>query len=297
MKNTHFANAHGLHNANHYTSAEDVAVMVREAMKNDTFAAIVSTKSHTTPATNLSEERQYGNTNALISSRYEGYTYPNAIGVKTGSTPEAGQCLASAAVKDGRTLICVVLGAENVTEEDGSVTRYAFLESRRLLEWGFDNFEMKTVLEGVTPVASVDVTLSKDVTSVTLKPQGSIEAILPKDVDPALFERVITKYADSVEAPVEEGQILGEITVRNGDKVYGTVKLVAAASAERSELLYRLDQVKRFFAQTWVKVALIALVVLILVLILRFKVFGRRRRRNRYGGSSRGGSYTGRRRR
>lgn len=285
MENTHFMNAHGLHNANHYTTAHDVALLVREALQNDTFATIVSAKNHVTPATNLSEERRYVNTNALLTpAHYPGYVYANAIGVKMGTTPEAGQCLASAAVKGGRTLICVVLGAENTRDEEGNLIRHSFLESRRLLEWGFDSFSHKTLLDTKEPLKEIPVTLSADVSAVALKPQEALSATLPNDMDPADFQRDVTLYYSSVEAPVTEGQILGEVTVRNGETVYGTVKLVAAASAERSELLYRLDQIKRFFGNFWVRVGLVAFVVLLLVIILRVRAVRRRNRRRGYRG-------------
>lgn len=288
MTNTHFANTHGLHDANHYTSAIDLGKLVQAALQNDTFRAIVSSKSHTTPATNLTDDRTYVNTNALLTgARYPGYTYANAIGVKTGSTPEAGQCLASAAIKDGRTVICVVLGAENLPNADGTVTRNSFAESRRLLEWGFENFSRRTLLDGVTPVKEIPVTLSADTTAVALKPQERLEAVLPNDMDPEGFERVVTTYYDELEAPIQAGQELGEITVRNGDKVYGTVKLVAAASAERSELLYRLRQAELFFQNFWVRLALVALAILIVALILRRSVVRRRKRRRGYTGRRR----------
>ena len=287
MADTHFSNAHGLHNANHYTSAYDIALMTQQALKNDTFRTIVAVRSHTVPATNLHGERKLSSTNALINPLYSGkYTYPQAIGVKTGSTSAAGKCLVSAAVSKGRTLICVVLGAEEVKGEDDSVDRQQFSESRRLLKWGFDSFERKVLVDAKRPVKEIPVELSADVTSVALKPQRDLELTLPKDLDPKDFQQDLSVYYDVVEAPVEAGQILGELTVRNGQTTYGTVKLVAAASAERSDFLYHMKQLRDFFSQTWVKAVLVALGVIIVFLILRFGVFKPRKgyhgRRKRY---------------
>ena len=98
MTNTHFMNPHGLDDAGHYTTAYDIYLMTREAMRHPLFQKIVGTKSYTVPATNMAEARTFYNTNALLSNwRYTGYTYSNATGVKTGSTTEAGYCLVSAA--------------------------------------------------------------------------------------------------------------------------------------------------------------------------------------------------------
>lgn len=294
LTGTHYVNAHGLHDEAHYTTAHDIAVLTRLALEHETFAEIVSTKSYTVPPTNLTGERRFSSTNALLLPIYDGrYVYTRAIGVKTGTTNAAGKCLASAAKKGERTLICVVLGAEDVEDESGKRTRMVFTESKRLLEWGFDTFADRTLLDASTPLAEVGVTLSTDVTAVAVKPRSAITGILPKDLEPAEFQRDVTLYADSVEAPVEAGQELGEVTVRNGDRVYGTVKLVAVAGAQRSELLSNLKAVKDFFANPLVRVGLVVLVVALVLLIVRFGVLGKRR--SRYEGHAKG--YRGRTRR
>lgn len=294
LTGTHYVNAHGLHDEAHYTTAHDIAVLTRLALENETFAEIVSTKSYTVPPTNLTGERRFSSTNALLLPIYDGrYVYTRAIGVKTGTTNAAGKCLASAAKKGERTLICVVLGAEDVEDESGKRTRMVFTESKRLLEWGFDTFADRTLLDASTPLAEVGVTLSTDVTAVAVKPRSAITGILPKDLEPAEFQRDVTLYADSVEAPVEAGQELGEVTVRNGDRVYGTVKLVAVAGAQRSELLSNLKAVKDFFANPLVRVGLVVLVAALVLLIVRFGVLGKRR--SRYEGHAKG--YRGRTRR
>lgn len=294
LAGTHFVNTHGLHAEEHYTTAHDIAVTTCLALQNDTFATIVSTRNHTVPATNLTGERRFNSTNALLVPLYEGkYVYPRTIGVKAGSTNKAGKCLVSAAKQGERTLICVVLGAEETVDEKGARTRWVFTESKRLLEWGFDTFTKRTLLDASVPVREVPVTLSADMTAVAVKPQKPLEAVLPKDLEPEEFQRDVKLYQDSVEAPVAAGQELGEITVRNGDDVYGTVKLVAVAGAERSELLGNLKAAKDFFADPIVRVALALAGVLLLFLIIRFGVLGKRR--TRYEGHARG--YRGRSRR
>lgn len=279
MVNTHFVNAHGLHNADHYTSAHDIAIMTRKALENDTFATIVSTRVYTVPETNLHEKRTFGSTNALINSIYSGkYLYNKAIGVKTGTTSAAGTCLVSAGVDQGRKLICVVLGAENETDSEGNLTRTVFVESKRLLEWGFETFATRQLIDPTQPVTEIPVTLSKDVTAVAVKPQEGLEAILPADIDPDALERVTSLYYQELQAPVKAGDVVGELLVRNGEKIYGSVKLVAVASAERSTLLWRIDRIKNFFGNLWVRVILIVMAVAILVLLLRLTLFKPRRR-------------------
>ncbi|MGM9606239.1 MAG: D-alanyl-D-alanine carboxypeptidase family protein [Oscillospiraceae bacterium] len=295
MTGTHFTNTHGLHDDNHYTTAWDIWLMSREAMKHETFREIVSTKEYTVPATNISAERLFYNTNGLITAKkYSGYIYQPAIGIKTGSTGEAGLCLVSAAEMDGRTLYCVVLGAELAHQEDNSYKRMNFVETTRLFEWGFSNFSCRTILESSEPVAQIAVTLS-DTDHVLVRPEGSLSALLPKDLDVSQFTQTVTLDAESVEAPVAEGQVLGEITLSYDGREYGSLDLVALNDVERSELLYRIDRAEKFFAQTWVKAAIVALIVLILVLIIAGSV--RRKRKRRRSRSYVGGGYGGRRRR
>ncbi len=288
MEDTHFTNTHGYHDDEHYTTAWDIYLMCSEAMGKSSFREIVSSKSYVVPATNLREERTLHDTNALVSTfRIRGYYYEYATGIKTGSTPEAGYCLASAATKEGKNLIAVVLGAENPKNTDGSTNRLQFSESSRLLDWGFRNFSRRTIIDAsAMDIAEVAVTLSQEASYVTVQPSGSIEATLPNDLELSQFKREVN-CIDTVEAPVEKGQVLGTIKLTYNGTDYGTLDLVAVNDVSRSELLYRLDRIQKFLDQTWVKLAALGLILLILILIVRHLVVSRHR--SRYGGGRRGG--------
>ena len=148
-EHTHFANATGLHNSQHYTTAWDLYLITREAMKHDKFMEICNSKSYTVPATNMTDKpRELHSTNFLISNwRARGYVYRDAQGIKTGSTPEAGYCLISSALRGSRHMISVVLGAERVTLEDGvTIQTRSFSETSRMFDWGFDNFVLLSLI-------------------------------------------------------------------------------------------------------------------------------------------------------
>lgn len=298
MEDTHFANTHGYHDPDHYTTAYDIALMCQEAMKYETFRTIVSSLNYTLPATNMHEERIIRSTNALVSTfRITGYYYQYAAGIKTGHTPEAGYCLASSATKEDRSLIAVVLGCERVPGTTGSEGFTYFSESTRLLEWGFNSFATKKLLDATYFAGTIPVDLSRETDRIGVQAVGELEAILPNDLDPADFQLTPVYDTERLEAPVTKGQVVGHVTVSNGDTVYGQLDLAVVDSVERSELLYRLAQIEAFFGQLWVKVVLIALGVLAVVLLLRWLLFGRRRR---YGGARRphrSSRYSGRRRR
>ena len=296
-ENTHFANANGLHNPDHYTSAWDLYLITKEALKNETFATISDTANVKIPATNLSGERNYWTTNHLLSTwRVIGYLDKRAHGIKTGSTDEAGHCLVSSATQGSMTYISVILGAERV-EENGVGNIRSFSETSRMFDYGFENFTYKTIIEKTEPIKDVAVTLSKT-DCVTVHPAKDVETLMPKGLNAEHLERTVILTDETVEAPVQEGQKLGTLELSYDGKVYATVDLLAMNDVEASKALVFWRDVQEFFAKKSVRIAIVVLVVLILVFLIWKLLFGRRR--SRYGRSASrrsGGGYRGRGRR
>ena len=298
-KNTHFANTTGLTQSGHYSCAYDLYLITREAMTFEDFMTIVNPKSYEIPPTNKTEEeRVLHSTNALISNwRLAGYLYSGAQGIKTGSTDAAGQCLVSSAVRGSRTLISVVLGAEKVEKENGSGHIVeSFTETARLFDWGFDNFSSRQVLDENELVQEVPVALSKQVSTVAVHPAQSAEAMLPKDLDVESLTRTVTLDNETALAPIAAGDRLGEITVSYGDTEYVTVPLLAVADVSASRFLLARHAVGEFFSRPSIRIAAIALLVLIVALVLWFRFYGRNRRYGKAGSKQyRHRSYHGRR--
>lgn len=263
MTSTHFVNPHGLHNDRHYSSAYDIYLMVKQAMTNPLFQKIVATTRYTVPATNLSGERTFTNTNALLTDRkFPGYTYSFATGVKTGSTLEAGFCLASSAQKNGRTLIAVVLGGKNIANANGGVTRLQFLESIYLFKWGFSNFKLTTLVGPDTLMREVPVDWGKQAAHVVAVPSKTIEAILPVDYNAELLTTDITLSQDKLRAPVAQNQTLGTIQVTYDGKDYGSVDLVASNAVERSIVRMFVSMLKTLFTSPILWLGALALLIL-----------------------------------
>lgn len=299
-QNTHFTNTIGLQNENHYSTAYDLALILKAALEYDTFRTMIKTAQHTVPATNMSKERFFYNTNALISNMYySGYVYDKCIGGKTGTTDEAGRCLAAAAEDGDELLISVVLGSGPMeVPGDTELRQGQFRESKRLLEYGFSNFHRVTITRGDAPVETVKVTMSRQADEVNVKPQGSITKTLPKDMDLDDIETDIRLFAKEVEAPVEAGEVMGVMTLSYNGEVYGKLDLVAVTSVERSELLYKKQQFFEFFQTTGVKIIIAAAAVVFVLVALRLLVFRKRRRPVGAGRRVQGrGNYQGTRRR
>ena len=291
---THFTNTYGLHNENHYSTAYDLALIMQAALEYDLFRTVIKTPSHKVPATNLSGERFFYNKNALISNLYyEGYVYDKCIGGKTGTTDDAGRCLVAAAEDGDELLISVVLGSGPMqVPGDERLKQGQFRESKRLLEFGFDNFHRVTITKDSEPVTTVKVTMSRQADEVNLKAQGSIVKTLPKSMDLDDIESRISLFADEVEAPVEAGQVMGTMTLFYEDEVYGTLDLVAVTSVERSDLLYKKEQFFAFWQSSGVKLVLAVTFMLAGIVILRLLVF-RKKRRPRAGAARSRGNYRG----
>lgn len=298
-KGTHFGNPHGLHRDDHYSTAYDLALFMDAALEYDLFREIIAAPSHRVPATNLSEERVLYNTNALVSGWvYGGYLYDKCIGGKTGSTDEGGRCLLSVGESGDDLLISVILGSGPIPVEGYADLRQGqFTESVKLLEYGFNNFKRVTITQDSDPVAKVAVTLSREAQEVLVKPQGSITRTLPKDLDLENIETEIHLFAETVEAPVKEGQEMGIMKLSYEGEVYGTLDLVAVTSVERSDLLYKKAQFIQFFQRTGVKIIFVVVALLVVFILLKLLVFRKKRRyHSGVGGSRARGNYRGGRR-
>ena len=108
--NTHYMNAHGLDDDDHYTTAHDMAIIFDAALKNDVFRYVDSTAAYTIPATNKYGERNCTSTNQLINGARP---YEGVYAGKTGHTAKAGRTLVTAAYRDGMDLICVIMKSDN----------------------------------------------------------------------------------------------------------------------------------------------------------------------------------------
>lgn len=134
-KNTHFTNANGLPDENHYTSAYDLALIGRAAMQNETFRTITSTTTYTIPPTNLQEETRYlSNHHKMLPKRL--YAYADCIGGKTGYTNVARQTLVTFAKRGDLELVCVIMKTESPSQ---------FTETAKLFDWGFENFQILNI--------------------------------------------------------------------------------------------------------------------------------------------------------
>ena len=279
--NTNYANANGLYDENHYTTAYDQYLIATYAMENETFAEIVSTVSYTTEPTNKRENGYtWSNTNKMINPQSEYYS-SIISGVKTGTLDEAGRCLITTAEKSGYEYMLVLMGAE-LYGEDGNYLPYRadFQETQQFYDWAFENYKVKTVIEKGTQVYKIDLRLAKDgKKQLELMSGATFSTLMPQSYNidnvRAVPELDVTLLNDdkSINAPVEKGDVVGELKLILSGKEIGRVDLLAAETVQRSEALYLLDQVKGVFTSFWFKFlflfVLIFLVLYVIIMIVR----------------------------
>lgn len=211
MTNTSFLNCHGLDADGHYSSARDISIMSRELLSHPLI------KEYTTIWMDTLRDGTFtlSNTNRLI--RF----YEGATGLKTGSTKAAGACISASAERNGMELIAVVMNAGSGDDR--------FEAARKLLDFGFANFTTVTAYPEDAPLP-VPVLLGK---------KTEVQPVLEKDVKIVLEKAAVgtltreVKMAENVQAPVEKGQKLGELTVRSGEEVVALVPFVASEDIGR----------------------------------------------------------------
>ena len=212
LTNTHFENPHGLDSKEHYTTAEDLAKIAAVALKNAKFKEIASTykKSFITDE----RSRTYVNHNKLLNM------YDGCIGVKTGFTKKSGRCLVGAAERDGLTFVTVTLDAP-----------CDWQDHKNMLDFGYERLEKicfaeKTEYEYLIPV------LDGECETVTVANKDAASMI--RERGEADFESHV-KLTRFAVAPINEGDILGEIIFTVEGEECARVNLVAMQSVAKKE--------------------------------------------------------------
>lgn len=232
--NTHFVNPNGVHNDEQYSTAYDLSLIAKEAMKNETFRKLVSTASYTLPSTNKYDriDRNLITTNELIkkSSRYY---YEYAIGIKTGYTTPAKNCLIAAANKDGVELILVLLHA-NKTNSSGLSVRDT--DAKNLFEYVYNNFSEKTVIGKNSAAHTIKVKgATKSTKNLTLLAENQIQALVTNDkLKTTETPQIVLN--EKIKAPIKEGDVLGTATYKIDGIEYKT-NLIAANDVKKSYTL------------------------------------------------------------
>lgn len=229
-KTTHFVNPNGIHEDSHYSSAYDLYLIADYAMKNEFFRTLVATTEYTLPATEKypNEDRVLETTNELLNENSRKYFYKNAIGIKTGYTSKAGNCLIGGASRDGLEFIAVVLNGG--TTNEGLNSRY--VDSKKLFEYAYDNFTLTKIIEKGSVVQTLEIENgTKESKHLDLVIDETITVVNNKSIDMNSVIPEIT-LREVLEAPIAAGETIGTIKYKVDDIEY-SAKLLAKTSVEK----------------------------------------------------------------
>lgn len=249
--NTHFTNPSGIHDVNHYSTAYDMALIAKYCMQNETFRNIVNKKSCKFSATDLyPEERYFKNTNSLLDSSNR-YYYEYAIGIKTGFTTQAKNCLIAGAKKDGIELIAVMLGAE--ATENGQSGRY--VDAKNLFDYGFENYKIMDFLKEGSQIKNIEIkNATKETKKLNLIAKSSLSATFQTNFDISTLVPTIEIF-ENINAPIAKDTVLGKVSYNIDGIVYES-DLIAENDVIKSNLLEIIFQV------------ILAIIVLILIVVI-----------------------------
>lgn len=242
LKNTHFTNPSGMHDDNHYTTAYDLAIIMKYCMKNTTFRSIAGLKYCIIPATNKYEERVFNTTNELLiysnSDVSSNYYYEYAIAGKTGYTTQAKNCLVSVSSKDDLELICVVLSVGLYSDNLSA----KFVDTKTIFEYGYNNYTIRKLREQNAIATQTEIVNgTKETKDLDLLISNDITALISQDDLETDFSPEI-KIQENLYAPIKQGQIVGKI-IYNIDGIEYSSDLIASHSVERSTFLTSMVQI------------------------------------------------------
>lgn len=226
--NTHFMNANGLPQQGQYTTARDLAKITEVALENELFRELFCAVSYTVPATNKVKERKVVTTNYLMSKETVKTQFDSRVtGGKTGALTTTDRSLIATAQYGGKEYLTVVMSAKGTVTEDGLAVKTfgSFEETRVLLDYGFSNYDLRQVLQAGQVMDQFSVTNGEN--AVAVAPAYDLKACLPAEFKPEEVTFRCRASAVGIAAPVQKGQVVGQIEAWYRDTCVGTTDLVA----------------------------------------------------------------------
>lgn len=212
MVNTFYVNCTGLDAEGHVTSAQDIAIVSAELLRHEEVLKYTTIWMDSL----RNGELQLSNTNKLLKQ------YSGTIGLKTGTTSQAGCCISAAAKRDNMTMIAVILGAPD--------SKNRFSDAKKLLDYGFANWELADTSQLTVELPEVAVTNGMEKTVGAYVDMGGcvlVEKGKAKDI------RVNVDIAESLEAPVSIDQCIGKVTLMLGNETLGNYDIRADRGSEK----------------------------------------------------------------
>ncbi|MFW6409985.1 MAG: D-alanyl-D-alanine carboxypeptidase family protein [Halanaerobiales bacterium] len=217
-ENSNFVNPSGLPHHAHYSTAYDMALIMKYAMTLDKFAEITSTKYKTISWGNRDWGRGLRNHNKLL------WSYENTTGGKTGYTKAAGRCLASSACRNDREVVAVVLDSPD-----------DWLDSTRLLDYGLESFRNIKYIQKGERVHTIKLNDAEKEIQLTAK--SPVYITVPRNNKFEIKKKI--SYNSEIRLPVKKDDRLGRIRIYNDDEMIAETPLLAADDVNYDSIFMR----------------------------------------------------------
>ena len=244
-ENTNFANPDGIYNEAQYTTARDMYLITREAMKDPLFLDIV----------NKTEYSMFGDnrdpiitTNKMIDKKRGGEYYLSYVkGIKTGYVDEAGRCLVSYAEKDNNTYITVAMGGPTKDENGNYIDKnMAMIDTKNIYLWAFQNLKSMKLFPSNFPVKEIKLGLVKSSDKLFLSPQSDFYLNLPSGVSKDDIS-LDCDVPEAIDAPIEAGKVLGRAYVSYKGERVGSFNLISTQTFKKNYFLLILRWLDSIF--------------------------------------------------
>ena len=272
LTSTNFTNATGLYDTNQYTTARDMAKLTEYALSVPLFEGIATTGEYNPTVPNLQthpnhQEWIWKNSNIMMDAESE-YFYSGAKGIKTANLTAAGRNIITMGSRDGNNYLVVLLKAP-INGPDGELKFYHIEDAISVFDWAFNHFSYQVILAETVEVGELPVTLAEGNDYVLARPKEEVSLLWYDEVDTSLIKKDdITWDYESVQAPVNKGQRLGEVSLKYSGEELGKVELIAVSNVKRSVSKYNLYAAGRFKESKWFKNAFIISGILCAIYII-----------------------------
>lgn len=282
---SNFTNVHGLMDENQYSTARDLAIIVEAALKNEAFVELFSLESFTMPATEQSAEREFRTTNYMMNAKSQYYDYRVTGGKPAAATSSDRSVICTAQVGKSRYLF-VLMSVECEVTEQGGVTYSNFYETIRLMNFAFNNYTVRQVLDCTQAIYQYAVKDGKN--DVMVSPSINVSVLLPVDFDKnaVIYENKVD--ASVLKSTIQAGDYLGTIQIKYAGRILAVCDLLAmndVVQKEDIEIKERVDVSNTNDKQTidpeLLSRVIVAAVLVIMVAGLVFAVCGLIKLRNR----------------
>ena len=220
-----------------YTTASDVAKLIKYAMTFPAFSEAFSATSVTLRKTDLNSERTFQASNRMRNKNVPDYYHESVNAGKQTATEKSGECISVISAQDGYKYIVVVLkGHLEDVDRDGVKENTSMTDAKRMLDWAYKNIRYRVVVAPSQVVAVIDVVAGKGTDVVKLVPEKEGSALVPANATPAsvLYEVIPSSAPEKLRAPVKQGEIIARAKVYYAGQVLSEVNLVAQETVKLS---------------------------------------------------------------